>query len=256
MASIEIERPDEDIALVRLNRPERMNALSMEMRLLLSDAFERINADPAVRVVVIAGNARHFAVGADIGELQDTSVIDLVHRDTIRFWRSIRECPRPVIAAVAGLALGGGCELALHADIIVAGEKARFGLPEVRIGIIPGGGGTQRLPRAIGTYRAMRMLMTGEPIDAAQADAWGLVSQVVPEGEVEPCALALARKLAKLPPLALSSLKRAVHSGLDAPLETGLQLEQRAVQVLFASEDMREGVAAFLEKRSPDFKGA
>jgi enoyl-CoA hydratase len=252
---IVIEHPADSVILVRLNRPDQRNALSFQMREELSQSFRKINDDAAVRSVVIAGNSRHFAVGADIRELDSVDPIDLLKRDTASLWTSIRACSKPVIAAVEGLALGGGCELALHADIIIAGDQAKFGLPEARIGILPGGGGTQRLPRAVGKYKAMLMLLSGELISAGDADAWGLVSRVVSSANTEREALDLALRLASLPPLALSSIKEVVNAGLDAPLDTGLRLEQRAVQVLFASADMREGIQAFLEKRVGRFEG-
>jgi len=170
-------------------------------------------------------------------------------------WRSVVSCPRPIIAAVNGYAWGGGCELAMHADIIVAGEGASFAQPEVKVGIMPGAGGTQRLPRAVGKFRAMKMLLTGQPVSAAEAYAMGLVSEVVADRDVLSTALAIADTIAALPPLAVAQIKEAVLAGQDAPLDAALLLERRAFQLLFASEDQKEGMRAFLEKRKPVFRG-
>jgi len=172
-----------------------------------------------------------------------------------RLWKAIADCPKPVIAAVNGFALGGGCELAMHADIIVAGEGARFGQPELGVGVIPGGGGTQRLVRAVGKFRAMKMLLTGEMVDARQALEMGLVSEVVPDADVLDRALALARRIAELPPIAVMLCKEVVLTGQDCPLDAALSLERKAFELLFATEDQKEGMRAFAEKRKPNFQG-
>jgi enoyl-CoA hydratase/carnithine racemase len=170
-------------------------------------------------------------------------------------WAAVREFPKPLIAAVNGGALGGGCELAMHADIVVAGEGAKFGQPEIKVGIIPGGGGTQRLVRAVGKFKAMKMLLTGEPVSAREAEAMGLVSEVVPDGEVLERAIAIARTIASLPPIAARKIKEVVAQGADLPLEAALALERQAFQLMFDTEDQKEGMAAFLAKRPPKFRG-
>jgi enoyl-CoA hydratase len=176
-------------------------------------------------------------------------------RGTHKLWRTIAACPKPVIAAVSGFALGGGCELAMTCDIIIAGESARFGQPEVKIGIIPGGGGTQRLTRAAGKYKAMRYILTGDLFDARAAFDMGLVSEIVPDAEVEKRAIEMAQQIAALSPLAIQQAKEAVLRGMDAALDTGLALETKAIQILFSSLDQKEGMAAFIEKRKPKFTG-
>jgi len=181
--------------------------------------------------------------------------IEHLLRGTHKLWRAISSCPKPVIAAVNGFALGGGCELAMTCDIIIAGESARFGQPEVKIGIIPGGGGTQRLTRAVGKYKAMRYILTGDPFTAQEAYAMGLVSELAPDSEVEKRAITMAQQLAELPPLALLHAKEAVQAALETPLSAGLGFETKAVQILFSSQDQKEGMAAFIEKRKAKFQG-
>ncbi len=187
--------------------------------------------------------------------MAEAGAIDILLRDTHLLWQAIADCPKPVIAAVNGYALGGGCELAMHADIIVAGEGATFGQPEIRVGIMPGAGGTQRLARAVGKFKAMKMVLTGEPVSAGEADAMGLVSEVVADGEVVDRALELAGRIAAMPPIAVRQIKEVLLAGADAPLATALALERKAFQILFASSDQKEGMKAFLEKRKPDFEG-
>lgn len=250
-----LERPEEAVALVRLNRPEARNALNMELRRQLAETFQDISADSEIRCVVLTGDETAFAAGADIRDMADTTAVDMYLRHTERLWRAVADCRQPVVAAVNGYALGGGLELALHADIIVAGQGAKLGQPEVRVGIMPGAGGTQRLVRAVGKYRAMRLTLTGEIIGADEAFAMGLVSKVVPDAEVLDEALATARTIAKLPPLAVEQIKEVVIHGPDASLEGALLMERKALQLLFASEDKVEGMRAFLEKRKPSFSG-
>jgi enoyl-CoA hydratase/carnithine racemase len=226
VAEVLLERPEDGIAVVRLNRPEARN-----------------------------GGHGFFAAGADLKDMAEASAVEVMLRETHLLWQAIAECPKPVIAAVDGYALGGGCELAMHADMIVAGEGASFGQPEIRVGIMPGAGGTQRLTRAVGKFKAMKMVLTGEPVGAREAEAMGLVTEVVPDGEVDTHALDLARKVARMPPLAVRQIKEVLLAGQDAPLSTALMLERKAFQLLFASEDQKEGMRAFLEKRRPAFKG-
>jgi enoyl-CoA hydratase len=250
-----VERPAEGVALIRINRPEVRNALNMEVRRLLAKHVTEVAEEEAVRCIVITGNEKAFAAGADIKEMANAGTIDMLRRGTLRLWSTIASCPKPVIAAVNGFALGGGCELAMTCDIIIAGESARFGQPEIKIGIIPGGGGTQRLARAAGKYKAMRYVLTGDIFDARTAHDMGLVSELVADAEVEKRAVEMAKQIAELPPLALEQAKEAVLRGMDASLETGLALEAKAIQLLFSSEDQKEGMAAFIEKRKPRFTG-
>jgi len=249
------ERPAEHVALVRINRPEARNALNLEVWKLLAKYLAECGEDTTTRAVVLTGNDRSFAAGADIKEMADAGTIEMLQRGVHKLWRAIAGCPKPVIAAVSGYALGGGCELAMTCDIIVAGESARFGQPEVNIGIIPGGGATQRLPRAIGKYKAMKYILTGELFSAREALDMGLASEVVPDPEVEGRAIDLARQIAALPPLAVQLAKEAVLAGMDAPLTSALALEAKSAQILFSSQDQKEGMRAFIEKRKPKFTG-
>lgn len=250
-----LERPAPHVALLRLNRPEARNALNTELRASLAAHFAALGDDPQVRCIVLTGNGPAFAAGADLKEIADSDPVDMLQRRILYFWKVIAGCPKPVIAAVNGVALGGGCELALHADIILAAQSARFGQPEVRVGIMAGGGGTQRLVRAIGKYRAMKMLLTGEQVGAGEALEMGLASAVLPDGELLDGALAMAARIAALPPLAIMQTKEVALAGADAPLDTGLMLERKAFELLFASQDQKEGMAAFIEKRPPVFAG-
>jgi enoyl-CoA hydratase len=250
-----LERPAEGVVLVRINRPEARNALNIEVRKLLSRYLTELSEDSTTRAVVITGNEKSFAAGADIKEMANLGTIEALQRGIHRLWQSIGSCRKPVIAAVSGYALGGGCELAMTCDIIVAGESASFGQPEVKIGILPGGGGTQRLARAVGKYKAMKYVLTGDMFSAREAFDMGLVSEVVPDPEVEGRALDLARQLAALPPLALQLAKEAVLAGMEAPLSSALALEAKSLQILFSSQDQKEGMRAFIEKRKPKFEG-
>ena len=201
------------------------------------------------------GSDEVFAAGADINALRERTFEESLRHPAAAFWRRLAACRTPLIAAVSGFALGGGCELAMHADIIIAGEGASFGQPEVRVGIMPGAGGTQRLTRAVGKFRAMRMLLTGEPVPARDALAMGLVSEVVPDGEVFDAALRVAKTIAGLPPLAVMQIKEAVLAGQDASVDAALLIERKAFQLLFSTVDQKEGMRAFLEKRKPEFRG-
>jgi enoyl-CoA hydratase/carnithine racemase len=251
-----VERKENGVALVRVNRPEAMNALNLEVRRQLGEAFASFHGDETVRAVVLTGNEKAFAAGADLKEFVDVSPIDQMKRRVERYWQAIADTPQPVIAAVNGFALGGGMELAMCADIIIAGEGAQLGQPEVKVGIIPGAGGTQRLTRAIGKYQAMLLCLTGDFISADEALRMGLVSKVVPDGEVLETAEKMAGRIAKLPPLAVQSAKELVLAGGDASLSAAMTMERKAMQVLFASADKKEAMTAFIEKRKPSFKGA
>ncbi len=250
-----LERPADGVALIRINRPEARNALNMEVRHLIAQHLTAASEDAAIRCIVLTGNEKSFAAGADIKEMAGIGAIEAMQRGTDKLWRTTAACTKPVIAAVNGFALGGGCELAMTCDIIVAGESARFGQPEVRIGIIPGGGGTQRLTRAVGKYKAMKICLTGELFSAQEAHGMGLVSEVVPDAEVEKRALALASQIAELAPLAVQQIKEVILAGQDSSLDAALRLETKAIQVLFASQDQKEGMVAFSEKRKPKFPG-
>jgi enoyl-CoA hydratase len=247
------ERPQADVALLRLNRPDVLNALNLQLRRDLAAAFTRLDADPQIHVIVLAGSERAFCAGADLNEYVDATPPEIMGRHMDQLWGAISGCRKPVIAAVRGHALGGGCELAMHADIIIAGERVRFGQPEVKIGIMPGGGATQRLTRAVGKFAAMKILLCGEPFDAATALTMGLASEVVPDGEVEARALQLAAQLAALPAMSLQFIKEAVIEGMNLPLDQGLQFECKSFQLLFSTVDKTEGIRARLEKRHPQF---
>ena len=255
MQAVIVERRDDGVAVVRINRPAQRNALNMEVRRRLADAFGELGEDAGVRCIILTGNEEAFAAGADLTEMVQASAIDLYSRHTERLWQRLGACPKPVIAAVNGYALGGGLELAMHADILVVGENATLGQPEVRVGIMPGAGGTQRLTRAIGKFQAMRLCLTGRPIDGREAFRMGLASMVVADGEVFAEAEKMARDIARLPPLAVEQIKEVLIQGQDASLEAGMALERKAMQLLFASEDQKEGMRAFLEKRKPAFTG-
>ena len=255
-ALVLVERqPEQRTALVRLNRPKQLNALNGAVMDALCAALEELDVDDAVRAIVVTGSERAFAAGADIGEMAGASPIDMLVTNRIGQWDRIRRITKPVIAAVNGWALGGGCELAMTLDLIVAGEGAKFGQPEINIGVIPGAGGTQRLTRAIGKSKAMRMILTGEPIGAAEAERGGLVAMVTQDELVVEDALALAATIATKSPLALRMAKEAVNAGYEMGLTDALGHERRLFYLLFASEDQKEGMAAFLEKRNPDFRG-
>jgi enoyl-CoA hydratase len=250
-----IERPSDAIVLFRLNRPQVRNALSLPLRARLADEVTRYAADEKIRCLIVTGSDAVFAAGADIGEMAEAGPIEIMARNVQKYWRTIMDCPKPVIAAIEGFALGGGLELALCADIIVAGEGARLGLPEVKIGILPGGGGTQKLARLVGRQRAMLLLMTGKMFSAAEAFSMGVISEMAPTGQALPRAIEIAREIAAMPPIAVMQIKEIVNAGLNAPLDTALMLERKALLLQFATSDQKEGMRAFLEKRKPTFEG-
>jgi enoyl-CoA hydratase len=247
------EHPADGVVLLRIHRPEVLNALNLALRRALAEAFHRLDAAPAVRVIVLAGGPKAFCAGADLGEYVDASPIDLLQRRHDLLWGAIAASKKPVIAAVRGHALGGGCELALHADLILAGRNARFGQPEVKVGIMPGGGATQRLTRALGKFGAMKMLLLGEPIDAETAQRIGLVAEVVDDEAVEARALEMAQQLIELPAVALRLVKESVLMAMETPLSAGLEFERNAFQTAFASPDKHEGMRARLDKRPARF---
>jgi enoyl-CoA hydratase len=249
------ERPAHGVVLLRLHRPEVLNALNLALRRALAEAFTRLDADTSVKVILLAGSERAFCAGADLNEYVDATPPEIIERQMDRLWGAVSGCRKPVIAAVRGHALGGGCELAMHADLIVAGVSARFGQPEVKIGIMPGGGATQRLTRAVGKFAAMKILLGGEPFTAQEALTMGLVSELAADAEVENRALQWATHLAALPALSLRFIKEAVLESMNTSLDAGLRLERRSFQALFSTQDKTEGIRARLEKRSPQFQG-
>ena len=247
--------PGDGYAVVTLNRPTVLNALNQATMDEVVRALETMERDAQVRCAVITGAGRAFAAGADIKEMAEASASDMLVGYRFQQWERIRKLTIPLVAAVNGIALGGGCELAMLCDMVVAAETAQFGQPEINLGIMPGAGGTQRLTRAIGKARAMEMVLTGRPISARQAEALGLVTKVVPAEAVLDEAIALAREIAAKPPIAVRLAKEAVLKAFDTTVEGGLDYERKAFYLLFATEDRTEGINAFLEKRKPEFRG-
>jgi enoyl-CoA hydratase/carnithine racemase len=243
------------VVLCRLNRPEARNALSPELMAELGELVAGFDADPEVRCIVIAGSDEVFAAGADIASLAAREFHEAMFHPASSFWRRLAECRTPLVAAVSGFALGGGCELALLCDMIVASETAEFGQPEITLGIIPGGGGTQRLARVIGKQRAMELVLTGRRFDAAEAHRLGIVNEVAPAADWLAKAMELARRIAKRPPLAVRLAKQAVLAAEETSLTAGLEQERRLYELAMGTEDRVEGMQAFLEKRKPDFTG-
>jgi enoyl-CoA hydratase len=252
--SLVIERVNHVVRL-RLNRPTVLNALNFRLVRQLAKTLEQLDQDDEVRVVIITGNKKAFAAGADIREMAEATSADLMAERYLSSWLRIRNFSKPLIAAVSGFALGGGCELALCCDLIVATETARFGQPEILLGIMPGAGATQRLTRTLGKAKAMELVLTGKSIGAKEALDYGLVNQVVPIDELETASLALAEEIAVKPPLAVRLAKQSILKAFDLSLEDGLHFEQNNFALLFATEDQREGMKAFIEKRKPNFKG-
>jgi enoyl-CoA hydratase len=253
--SLLVEHPSDAIVVFRLNRPQVRNALNLEVRARLADEITRHAANEKIRCLIVTGSDTVFAAGADIGEMAEAGPVEVMARNVQKYWRTIMDCPKPVIAAIEGFALGGGLELALCADIIVAGEGARLGLPEVKLGILPGGGGTQKLARLVGRQRAMLLLMTGKMFSAAEAFSMGVISELAATGQALARATEIAREIAGMPPIAVMQIKEIVNAGLNAPLETALMLERKALLLQFATSDQKEGMRAFLEKRKPTFEG-
>lgn len=244
-----VDRPAPGVARVQLNRPEARNAFSTALRQALATAFTELADDDQTRCIIVTGGDRCFAAGADLKEMARLSPTGVRRLNVLRYWKAIADCGKPVVAAVAGPALGGGCELALHADVIIAGRGARFGLPEISVGIMPGGGATQRLVRAVGHYRAMKLMLTGEAIPADEAWRIGMVTEVVEDEQLAARSLEVASAIASRPMLSLQSIKDAVLAGGDASLATGLLLERRSFELLFDTPEQKELMGAFIEAR-------
>lgn len=253
--TVVLSAPLPGVVQVTLHRPDATNALSLELQQALSAHFSDLALDDTVRCVVLTGGSSVFAAGGDIHSLIHADPTTIYKRHTERLWAPIQHFPKPVIAAINGYAYGGGCELAMLADILIAGESAQFSQPEIKIGIMPGIGGTQRLVRAVGKTKAMYMALTGRPLSAQDAFVAGLVCEVCADADTLDRALHIAKDIARMPPLAAEQIKETILLGLDAPLETALALERRANAMLFGTGDQKEGMQAFLDKRHPKFTG-
>ena len=243
------------IALVELNRPRELNALNLQVMLELRDSLNSLDENQMVRVIILTGNEQAFAAGADIKQMADKGAIDMLKIDQFKTWDQIRKIQKPLIAAVSGFAVGGGCELAMACDIIIASETARFGQPEIKIGVMPGAGGTQRLTRAIGKARAMEMVLTGKLISAEEACSYGLINKVVPVESYLGEAARIAGLIAKMPPVAVRLAKESVNRAFETHLDEGLHFERKNFYLLFASKDQKEGMRAFIDKEDPEFTG-
>ena len=243
------------VGLIRLNRPQALNALCDHLMTELGAQLMAFDADPAIGAIVLTGSEKAFAAGADIATMVPLGFVDAYTKGLIsRNWETIREIRKPVIAAVAGFALGGGCELAMMCDFIIAADSAKFGQPEIKLGIIPGAGGTQRLPRAVGKAKAMDLVLTSRTMDATEAERCGLVSRVVPAAELIDVALAAAETICGFSGPSVMMAKEAVNRAYESPLSEGISYERRLFHSLFGTEDKNEGMQAFLEKRKPEFR--
>jgi enoyl-CoA hydratase len=242
------------VGLITLNRPQALNALNSTLNRELAQAIVAFDADDGIGCILIAGSEKAFAAGADIKEMADKTSVELAAKDYAADWHASAHARKPVVAAVAGFALGGGCELVLQCDVVIAADTAKFGQPEIRLGVIPGIGGTQRLPRAVGKAKAMDLILSGHMIDAAEAERAGLVSRVVPAASLMEEAMKVAETIASMSLPSLIAAKEAVNRAFEMPLAEGLRFERRVFHSLFATEDQKEGMAAFVEKRPPKFK--
>jgi len=247
---------DGRVGIVRLNRPKVLNALNPGLMTMLAEQCEAWDDDPDISVILIAGSERAWAAGADIGDMAERSPVEMYERDQFATWERIKRVKKPIVAAVSGWALGGGCELMMHCDVIIASETAQFGQPEINIGVMPGAGGTQRLTKAVGKAVAMDVILGGRFLTAEEALTYGLVSRVVPVEHFYSEALKVAHELAKKPLVALRLAKEAVLKAHETTLSEGLEYERKLFYLLFATHDQKEGMRAFVEKRKPDFKGS
>lgn len=243
------------IALVQLNRPKVLNALSTHLMKEVIEAFFILEDDKDVRVIILTGSDRAFAAGADIGQMAESTPIDQINDNRFRTWKQFPLITKPIIAAVNGFALGGGCELAMACDFILAGDTARFGQPEIKIGTIPGAGGTQRLTKAIGKSKAMLAVLTGDMMDAYEAEKSGLVAKVFPAETLMQETFEIAKVIANRAPVAVKLAKEAVNMAFETPLKDGMEFERRNFYLTFASKDQKEGMKAFIEKREPKYEG-
>ncbi len=243
------------IAVIELNRPKELNALNRELMLEIRDTLRELDEDDNVRVIILTGGQKVFAAGADIKQMATATAIDMLNIDQFSTWDGIKKTKKPIIAAVSGFALGGGCELAMTCDMIVASDTAKFGQPEIKIGTMPGAGGTQRLTRAMGKVQAMELVLTGKFISAEEALAGGLINKIVPVELLLDETLKLARLIAAQSPVAVKLAKEAVNNAFNSTLDEGLIFERKNFYLTFASADQKEGMAAFVEKRVPEFKG-
>ena len=246
---------DGPLGIVTINRPAVLNALNNQVVEEIGEALSNFDGDDSIHCLILTGNDRAFAAGADIGQMADMGAVEMLRADDAGRWARLRKLRKPLIAAVSGYALGGGCELALMCDMIVAAESAQFGQPEVKIGIIPGAGGTQRWARSVGKARAMEAVLIGDPVRAVEAERLGLINRVVPDGAQLDEAKRLGRLIASRPPLAVRLAKEAVNQSFEVSLSAGLELERKLFYLLFASEDKKEGMQAFLNKRPGRFSG-
>ncbi len=249
-----LTQTEDRVGIVQLNRPDVLNALSPDLMIELVDALEAFDNDDSIGCLIVTGNAKAFAAGADIKRMADKSAVDMLLIDQLARWDRVRKLKKPVIAAINGFALGGGCELAMMCDMIIAGEGAKFGQPEISIGVIPGAGGTQRLTRAIGKARAMELILTGRMFGAQEAYDMELITKVVPDELVLEEAKSLAKNIANKPNVATKLAKEAILKSFDTTMEGGLDYERKLFYLLFASQDQKEGMAAFMEKRKPEWQ--
>lgn len=243
------------IALIQLNRPKELNALNPQLMGEVRDALQALDKNEAVKVIIITGNEQAFAAGADIKQMADKSAVDMHIMDQFSTWDQIRKTKKPIIAAVSGFALGGGCEFVMTCDMVIASETAKFGQPEIKIGTIPGAGGTQRLTKAVGKAKAMELILTGRFLSAHEAHFYGLVNKVVPVEMYMHEAVELAKEIAQMPGIAVQLAKEAINRSFETQLDEGLMFERKNFYLTFATEDQKEGMKAFIEKRKPAYKG-